>query len=91
METIKTSTETIITSGNETWEDLGETKLLDSYNHYYGRGRILYKNIPGLGPRFKIVCNNNCYAVKKLRSLVFGCNVRVGDLYYASIEGMDSL
>lgn len=79
MTEIKTTTEVFVTNGNETWEDLGKIALYKN-NYRKGLATLLYKNVPGLGKRFKIVYCNESYVPQKSLS---------GSRYNAYISGLE--
>lgn len=92
MDQIKTTTETIIAYSNDTWENLGEVTL---YHRDYPNitGTLLFKMIPGLGKKFKVVCENKTYTLEKNRSGLFcvsSCNAYIRALdRYLYVEGFE--
>lgn len=93
METIKTSTETIIAAGNDTWEDLGSTPIFQERGRTYhsvGMGKVFYKFIPGLGARFKVLFKDILYSPIHIdtggRSYNAKFNVLTED-YFVNIDG----
>lgn len=91
MNEIKTTSETIVVSGTETWEDLGYTKVYTfSCNGKCidpcGLARVLFKRIAGLGNRFKVVYDNISYTPRPSKS-IFDCNAEISGDKYLYIEG----
>ena len=90
MDQIKTTSETIIVNGNDTWENLGEITLYCA-NYANTSGTLLYKMVPGLGKRFKVVYQNKTYALEKNMNRNFSnCNAYIGSLgRFLSVEGFE--
>lgn len=92
MDQIKTTTETIIAYGNDTWENLGEITLYHpSYNK--ATGTLLFKMVPGLGKRFKVVFENKTYTIEKFTPTTDRfktCNAQIGSLNrFLSVDGYE--
>lgn len=97
MEQISTTTETIIAYGNDTWENLGDVTLYfkDSYGSKKAQdlsATLLYKMVPGLGKRFKIVYQEKVYSIEKNTTGYFSssCNAYIGAInHYLNVEGYE--
>lgn len=90
MDQIKTTTETIITKGNDAWEDLGDITLYRSQCPNTS-GKLLFKMVPSLGKRFKVIYQNKTYSLEKNTNSNFvNCNARIGVLNcYLFVEGFE--
>lgn len=90
MDQIKTTTETIITYGNDTWENLGEVTLI-SKGAATTSGTLLFKVVPGLGKRFKVIYENKTYALEKNTNANYPrCNAYIGSLgRYLYVDGFE--
>ena len=90
MEEIKTTSETIVVSGAETWENLGETSVYAdrAYNSFgpCGTATVLYKQVPGLGHRYKVFFKDNIW-IPKFVSRNDGLNAEIESKKYVYIEG----
>lgn len=91
MDQIKTTTETIIAYGNDTWENLGEITL---YHRQYNNvtGTLLFKMVPGLGKRFKVIYDKKTYTLEKNTSVdsFKKYNACIGSLNrYLSVDGYE--
>lgn len=95
MEQISTTTETIIAYGNDTWENLGDVTLYYKDNFgdkkTSGSATLLFKMVPGLGKRFKIVYQEKVYSIEKNTTGRFSdCNVYIGAINsYLNVEGYE--
>lgn len=96
MDQIKTTTETIIAYGNDTWENLGNVTLYRFMGYHgdqevAGSGTILFKMVPGLGKRFKVVFKDTVYSLEKNtteRHLSY--NAYIGEINcYLNVEGFE--
>ena len=47
------------------WENLGALIIYDLCGAHIGTGHLLFKVVPGLGKRFKVLYNGTAYYVKK--------------------------
>jgi hypothetical protein len=85
MEEIKTTSETIIVSGAETWENLGETSVYAdrAYTGFgpCGTATVLYKQVPGLGHRYKVLYKDNIW-IPKFVTHTGGLNARISSKEY---------
>lgn len=91
MDQIKTTTETIIAYSNDTWENLGEITLYHRQNEKV-TGTLLFKMVPGLGKRFKVIYNQKTYTLEKNTCVdsfkIY--NARIGSLNrYLSVDGYE--
>lgn len=95
MDQIKTTTETIITNGNDTWENLGDVTLYRrNFSNYVtaGSATLLFKYVPGLGKRFKVVYNGIIYSLEKnpIGYIDNSCNAYIGAISrYLNVEGYE--
>lgn len=96
MDQISTTTETIIAYGNDTWENLGDVTLY--YKNSNGdkvatsaSATLLFKMVPGLGKRFKIVYNEKVYSIEKNTTGRFSSlNAYIGAIdRYLNVEGYE--
>ncbi|MBQ0046864.1 MAG: hypothetical protein KBT33_05025 [Prevotellaceae bacterium] len=96
MDQISTTTETIIAYGNDTWENLGDVTLY--YKSSNGckeasgtSATLLFKMVPGLGKRFKIVYKEKVYSIEKNKTCrLSDCNAYIGAIdRYLNVEGYE--
>lgn len=72
---------------DDAWENLGAL-IIDNVNGYYvGTGSLLFKFVPGLGKRFKVLYNGKAYYVRKGNCL--GRNAHIPGLGFTYIDELE--
>lgn len=96
MDQIITTSETIIAHGNDTWENLGNVTLYKFVGYWgvkevVGSGILLFKMVPGLGKRFKIIFKDKVYSLEKnTKTRQSTYNAYIAELdCYLNVEGFE--
>jgi len=96
MDQIITTSETIIAHGNDTWENLGNITLYKFVGYWgdkevAGSGILLFKMVPGLGKRFKVIYNDAVYSLEKNNTKRHSSyNAYIAELgCYLNVEGFE--
>lgn len=96
MDQIITTSETIIAHGNDTWENLGNVTLYKFVGYWgvkevAGKGILLFKMVPGLGKRFKVIHKDVVYSLEKnTTNRQSSYNAYIAELdCYLNVEGFE--
>ena len=69
------------------WENLGALRICNYDGYFVGTGYLLYKVVPGLGKRFKVLYNGKAYYVRKGNCL--GRNAHIPGLGFTYIDELE--